>query len=159
MQAHHLQHDAHVRDADAAWPTIMARTDVQPKLDPTRLAARGKTVLLAGAINRAGWELAGRDYDFAVRGGSVPLAGVFAPHVRDALVKAWTEDRLDVSDRIPWDVIAVVDGPDTIGERTLITLEDNDTRLEIGILEEWRKIPCIRLEIIALHAGPVAVGP
>ena len=155
-QAAHAE--ALAREADAAWPLIMQRTDVQPELDPTKLASRGKTVLLRGVINRCGWELGGAGYDFAMRAGSAPLAGAFEPHVALALDRAYAAG-LDVSDRIAWDVIGIVDGPDTIGERTLVTLEDQASHLEIGVLEEWRRIVCLRLKIIALRAGPVAVGP
>lgn len=158
VRPHVAQAEALAREADAAWPLIMQRTDVQPELDPTKLASRGKTILLRGVINRCGWELGGAGYDFAVRAGNAPLAGAFEPHVVAALERAYAAG-FEVSDRIAWDVIGVVDGPDTIGERTLVTLEDETTHLEIGVIEEWRRIVCLRLKIIALRAGPVAVGP
>jgi hypothetical protein len=74
-----------------------------------------------------------------------------------ALEHAWYELELDVSDRIPWDLIAIVDGHSTIGVRTTIALKSNGR--EIGKLEELRPVPCLELRIIGLRAGPVAVGP
>lgn len=34
----------------------------------------------------------------------------------------------------------------------------NRSNLEIGKLEEWRPIDCVQCSVIALRAGPVAVG-
>ena len=66
--------------------------------------------------------------------------------------------KLDVNDRIPWDVIAVVEGPDKIGIRTRVTLKDRSSGATLGELEEWPPIDCVRVRIIGLHAGPVVVA-
>jgi hypothetical protein len=114
-------------------------------------------VLLRGVRNRAGWDF--NDCDFSMRVAGSPVGGWYEPHVRAALEHAWYALKLDVNDRIPWDVIGIVDGPGTIGQRTTVTVRSRETSLEIGKLEEWRPVDCVRLRIIALHAGPVAVGP
>ena len=56
-------------------------------------------------------------------------------HVLAALEHAWDELKLDVNDRIPWDVIGVIEGPGKINERTIVTFKDQRTDLEIGKLE------------------------
>ncbi len=146
-------------EADAAWPALVERTGAHEEFDPTDVTARGKVVLLRGVYNRSGWDFGGRDYDFAMRFDGTPVGASYEPHVLKALEHAWYELKLDVNDRIPWDVIGVVDGGGKIGEKTIITLRSKDTGLEIGKLEEFRPVDCIRLKIIGLHAGPVAVGP
>ena len=154
MKARQELYDELAIAADAAWPAIVSA--LKPaSFDPSHV--RGTTVLLQGVYNRAGWDFG--DYNFAMRADGVPIGGDYEPHVLKALEHAWYELKLDVSNWITWDVIAVIDGPGKIGERTIITLKNKDTNLEIGKLEEWRPIDCIKLRVIALHAGPVAVGP
>ena len=159
MKSRQELYDQLSAEATAAWPGIVARTGVAPELLPTKLAARDQAVLLTGVYNRNGWDFGDPDSDFAMRFDGTPLGGAYEPHVRAALEHAWYELKLDVSDRIAWDVIAIVEGPGTIGERTTVTLRDKDTQREIAKVEEWRPVPCVRLRIIALHAGPIAVGP
>jgi hypothetical protein len=89
----------------------------------------------------------------------VVLGGVWEPHVLGALEYAWYELKLDVNDRITWDVIAVVEGPGSIGERTERIVREAGTGAELGKIEEWPGVDCLRLRIVGLHAGPVAVGP
>lgn len=143
--------------AALAWPAIVAATGAVAGLDPLDPAARGRAVLLAGVYNRAGWDFA--DYDFATRLAGTPVCGNYDPRVLRALEQAWYELDLDVTDRLPWDVVAMVEGPGTIDQRTIVTVRDRDTNLEIGKLEEWRRTGCVRLRIIGLRAGPVAAGP
>lgn len=146
-------------EADAAWPAIVEAIGARDGFDPTDPSWRGKTVLLAGVYNRSGWDFGGRDYDFAMRFDGMPLGGNYEPHVLEALEHAWYHLKLDVNDRITWDLVGVVEGPGKIGERTTIILKNRDTNLEIGKMEEYRPVDCVRIKIIALHAGPVAVGP
>jgi hypothetical protein len=61
--------------------------------------------------------------------------------------------------RITWDIIGVVEGPGKITQRTDVIVRDRSTGLEIGKIEQWPPTDCVRLRIIALQAGPVAVGP
>lgn len=152
-------YDRLAAEAAEAWPGIVAALGAREGFDPADTGTRGGPVLLSGVHNRAGWDFDGRAYDFATRLSGVPLGGTYEPHVRRALEHAWYELKLDVNDRIPWDVVAVVEGPGTIGQRTTVTLRDKDTNLEIGKLEEWPAVACVRLRVVALHAGPVAVGP
>lgn len=145
-------------EAEAAWPGIVAATGATIDWDPSDPGAGGKTVLLTAVYNRVGWEWTAREYGFAAKHQGVVLGGVYEPHVLKALEHAWYELKLDVNDRITWDIIAVVDGPGQIGERTSRTVKGADG-LEIRKLEEWPAVSCLRLRIIGLHAGPVAVGP
>lgn len=144
-------------EANAAWPGIVAATGATADFDPADTGAQGRTVLLQAVYNRSGWEFA--DYDFSMRRDGIPIGGTYEPHVLAALEHAWYELKLDVNDRITWDVVGVVEGPGKIGERTVLTVKDKDSSLEIGKIEEWRPVDCVRLRITALHAGPVAVGP
>jgi hypothetical protein len=145
------------RAADARWPAIVEA--VRPRaLAPTAIVA-GATVLLAGVYNRAGWDFDRRSAGFAMRRDGVPIAGRYEPHVAAALAEARDELGVEVDDQLRWDLIAIVEGMGTIGERTIVTLRDARTRLEIGTIEEHRPVACVRIRIVGLHAGPVAVGP
>jgi hypothetical protein len=143
-------------EAEAAWPAIVEATGATTDFNPRDPSAVGRTVLLAGVYNRAGWDF--NDCSFSMRLDGVPIGGNYEAHVLEALEHAWYELKLDVNDRIRWDVIGVVQGPGKLGERTVVTVR-NDSNLEIGKIEEWRPVECVWLRIIALHAGPVAVGP
>jgi hypothetical protein len=132
-------------DAEAAWPAIVASIGASADFDPGDTAATGRTVLLSGVYNRAGWDF--KNYDFCVRFEGIPVGGSYAQHVQQALEHAWYELKVTVDDHIPWDVIGVVQGPGNIGER------------KFAGSDEWPNVSCVRLKIIALHAGPVAVGP
>jgi hypothetical protein len=118
-----------------------------------------KTVVgIDRVYNRLGWDFAGRSFGFAARVNDIVIAGVYDKHVLDALEHAWHELQLEVNDRIPWDLIGVIEGPDKIGARTAVTLRDKASGAEIGTIEEWATIECTRIRIIGLHAGPVAVA-
>ncbi|HEV7556572.1 MAG TPA: hypothetical protein VGO00_13995 [Kofleriaceae bacterium] len=157
MKARQDLYDRLAAEADVTWPAIMSAVSAA-ELDP-HTATRGTTVVLTGVYNRSGWDFDGGDYAFAMRQDGIPIGGHYEPKVLAALEHAWYELKLDVSDRIPWDLIAVVDGKSTIGVRTTITLKSKSTGLEIGKLEEFRPAECVELRIIGLRAGPVAVGP
>lgn len=146
-------------EAERNWPAIIAASGAGEGFDPWSTAAVGTTVLLKQVHNRCGWEWSGREYGFAMKYQAKVLGGVWEPHVLKALEHAWYELKLDVSDRIPWDLIAVVEGTGQIGERTTRTLVDARSGNAIGQIEEWPNVECVRLRVIGLHAGPVAVGP
>ena len=57
----------------------------------------------------------------------------------------------------PWDVIAVVEGPGKINERTRDQVLDG-TRT-IATINGTRPVDCTVVRVIGLHAGPVAVEP
>ena len=120
---------------------------------------KGQTILLSGVRNRCGWEWSGREYGFAMKYQGVVIGGIWESHVLRALEHAWYELKLDVNDRIPWDVIAVVEGPSTIGERTQRVIRDAGSGAELGTIEEWPPVDCLLLQVVGLHAGPVAIGP
>jgi hypothetical protein len=148
--------DKLIAEANAAWPAISAAANAVA-FDPQN-AKPGTVVRLDAVYNRCGWDYSGRAYDFAMLEGGTVVAGAFDPQVRKAIDHACYELKVEVSDRITWDVIAVVEGPGKIGERTKVILRDKFTNFELGQLEEWPLIDCVKLRVVALHAGPVAVG-
>ncbi len=157
-EARQKLYDALAADAEAKWPEIAGASGATTEFDPWN-PEKGQTILLRGVYNRCGWEWSGREYGFAMKHQGVVLGGIWEPHVLRALEHAWYELKLDVNDRIPWDVIAVVQGPSTIGERTQRVIRDASSGAELGKVEEWPGVDCLLLRIIGLHAGPVAVGP
>jgi hypothetical protein len=144
-------------EASQMWPQIVDASGATRDFDPWS-PVKGQTVLLSGVYNRCGWEWSGREYGFAMKYQGVVIGGIWEPHVLRALEHAWYGLKLDVNDRIPWDVIAVVQGPSTIGERTQRVIREAGSGAELGTIEEWPGVDCLVLRIVGLHAGPVAVG-
>jgi hypothetical protein len=164
IQARQELWDKLMVDGDALWPSVVESTGAG-EADPTDEESRGKTVLLRGVYNRAGWEWGG--FSFAMSWNGVPIAGDYAPNVLAALEHAWYElqfshaagsDGPAVNDRLEWDVIAVVKGKGRVTERTTIVRRDQYGN-ELGTEEQWLPADGVVLDIIGLHAGPVAVGP
>jgi hypothetical protein len=116
-------------------------------------------VRLDQVYNRCGWDYGNRAFSFAVRLDGVVFGGVYEPHVLEALEHAWYQLKLAVNDRIVWDVIGEIEGPDTIGVRTTVTLRDKSSGAKLGEIEEWPPIDCLRIRIVGLRAGPVTVTP
>ncbi|HEX4385661.1 MAG TPA: hypothetical protein VH083_22025 [Myxococcales bacterium] len=143
-------------EADAAWPAIADRIQAI-EFNPDTVK-QGDLIKLEGVYNRCGWDYSGRAYDFAMLWGETVLAGAFEPHIVKAIEHACYELKVGFSDRYPWDVYAVVEKPGKIGERTQVIVRDKFTNFELGKFEEWPSIDCLRVRIVALHAGPVAVG-
>ncbi len=88
-----------------------------------------------------------------------PAVGPFVagnPYINKALDHAVYELKLRVDDHERWDLVGVVLGPGSISERTKRTIRRG---MDTETIEEWLPIGCLRLRIIALRAGPVAVGP
>jgi hypothetical protein len=156
LRARQELYDRLAVEADAAWPGIVAATGAIDGFDPADPADVGATVLLTGVRNRSGWDFTGADFSMRLNG--MPVGGSYESYVLKALEHAWYELKLDVNDRITWDVVGVVTGPAKLGQRTNRTLRDQDGR-EIGKIEEWPLVDSVHLRIVALHAGPVAVGP
>jgi len=144
-------------ESDVAWPAMRDAMDAQPFDRET--ARVGALVRLDQVYNRCGWDYGSRAYSFAVQLGGAVIGGVYEPHVLAALEHAWYQLKLSVSDRIVWDVIGIVEGPDKIGVRTTVTLRDKSSGAKLGEIEEWPPIDCVRIRIVALRAGPVAVTP
>jgi hypothetical protein len=155
MKARQDLYDKLAAESELHWPRLRETFDVVPF---DRYAAPGMLVRLDRIYNRCGWDYGSRAFDFAARVDGVVLAGTYSAHVRKALEYAWYELKLDVNDRIPWDLIAIVEGDDKIGVRTQVTLRDRSTGAKLGELEEWPPIDCVRIKIIGLHAGPVSVA-
>ncbi len=147
-------YDELAAEAELQWPRLRETIDTVALAN----ALPGDLVRIDRVYNRCGWDYGSRAYDFATRIEGVLIGGSYAPHVTQALEHAWYEQKLDVNDRIPWDVIAVFEGPDTIGTRTTVTLRDKSSGAKLGELEEWQPTPCVRVRIIGLHAGPVVVA-
>jgi hypothetical protein len=165
IKARHELWDRLMTDGDATWPSIVESTGADPDIDPTAEDSHGKTVLLRGVYNRAGWEWGG--FSFAVARDDIPIAGEYERNVLAALEHAWyelqfsnavTTDGPAVTDRFEWDVIAVVQGKGKVTQRTKIVRRDQYGQ-ELGTEEQWLPVDGVILKIVGLHAGPVTVGP
>jgi hypothetical protein len=159
LETRRQMYDQLSAEAEQKWPAIVAASGASDGFDPWNPAGVGQTVLLRQVHNRCGWEWSGREYGFAMKYQAKVLGGVWEPHVLKALEYAWYELKLEVSDRVPWDLIAVVEGAGQIGERTTRTLVDARSGNAIGQIEEWPNVDCVRLRVTGLRAGPVAVAP
>jgi len=140
------------------WPSVVAAIPgvvVADGFDPSS-ARPGETVLFRAVYNRAGWDFDGGQYGFSMRFHGVPLGGVYEPYVNAALDHAVYELKLAVDDHTEWDLVGVVLGPGTIKERAKKTIRIGMDTHEV---EEWIPVPCLRMRVAALRAGPVVVGP
>jgi hypothetical protein len=155
MKARQELYDKLSGEAELHWPRLRETFDV---VGFDRYVVPGMLVRLDRIYNRSGWDYGSRELDFAARVDGVLIAGTYTPHVRKALEYAWYELKLDVNDRVPWDLIAVVEGDGKIGVRTQVTLRDRSSGAKLGELEEWPLADCVRIRIIGLHAGPVSVA-
>jgi hypothetical protein len=143
--------------ANAAWPAIASAIKADEGFDPTDSGSRGKTVRFNGIRNRIGWDFSGR-YDFAMWVGDVPVVGNYDERVTAAVIDACERAGLPLDDHTDWDVVFTVGGRGKIKQRFRVTVRDRNQR-EIGTIEEWRPVDCVMCEVVALRAGPVAVGP
>jgi hypothetical protein len=146
-------------DADAAWPRIAMSLNAEKGFNPSEAAQwKGKTVEIKGYYNRSGWDFDGA-YDFSCDIKGFPVGGNYAPDVLAAFNDASRHTRFGINDHIGWDVIAVVEGPGQIKRRITTEWKDKDTHTLLMKTESYVPEPCVVLRIIALRAGPVAVGP
>ena len=143
--------------AAEAWPRIRGGIAAEKDFDPRSPGAKGRTVLIEGLRNRIGWDFSGR-HDFAIWVGDVPVIGDYEKHVLEAVNKACEKIGLPLDDHTDWDAVIVVGGPGMIKLRTEIIIRDRGN-LEIGKVEEWRPVNAVTCKVVALRAGPVAVGP
>jgi hypothetical protein len=143
--------------ANAAWPAIASAIKADEGFDPADSGARGRTVRFNGIRNRIGWDFSGR-YDFAMWVGDVPVVGNYDERVTAAVNDACERAGLPLDDHTDWDVVFTVGGRGKIKQRFRVTVRDRNQR-EIGTIEEWRPVDCVMCEVVALRAGPVAVGP
>ena len=145
--------------ANADWPRIVASIKFEEGFNPGEAAKwKGRIIRLKGVRNRSGWDFDGH-YDFAMWLDGAVLAGDYDPRVGEAVNEACRRIRRSVDDHTDWEVIAVVQGSGKINQRVTTELIDERTRDRIAKIESHRPIDCTLIKVIALHAGPVAVGP
>lgn len=145
-----------VQQASAAWPGIEAATKAEEGFNPAELDKwKGKLIKLKGVDNRSGWDF-DAEYAFAMKIRGQAVAGYFAPNVKAALDDVYNRTKKGVGDS-SWDVIAIVEGPGKIQERTSADVRDGAST--IGRIEGHRPVDCTVIRIVGLHAGPVAVAP
>lgn len=142
--------------ADAAWPAIVARIPADDEFDPQDGSVKGKTVLLRSIRNRIGWDFSG-PHDFAIWVNGVPVVGNYDKTVMAAVNAACEQTELPLDDHTDWDAVITIGGRGQIKLRTEVIIK-NRSNLEIGRIEEWRPVDCIQCSVIAMRAGPVAVG-
>jgi len=144
--------------ATAGWPAIAASLGADSSFnprDPDRW--KGKVVRIRGYYNRRSWDFDGQ-YGFAADVKGVPIGGEFSPQVAKAYQDVQEKSQWGVDDHSDWDVIAVVEGPGTIYRRVFTEWKDKDTREVLFKTETYVKEPCVRVRVIGVNAGPLAVG-
>jgi hypothetical protein len=87
-----------------------------------------------------------------------PVVGNYDKVVGAAVGRAVEATGLSLDEHTDWDAVLVVGGPGKIKQRFQVTVRDR-SNLEIGRIEEWRPVDCVLCTVIALRAGPVAIGP
>lgn len=145
--------------ADADWakidPSIRAAND----FDPTdAMHWKDRAIRLKAVRNRSGWDDDGK-WGFMMKLNGVYVAGNYESKVSKAMGDACDKIDDSIDDHINWDVIAIVEGTDTVNQRVKTDIIDAGTRDRIGQIESYPPVPCVKVRVIALHAGPVAVGP
>jgi hypothetical protein len=143
-------------EAAKAWPKIASAIKSQEGFDPSEPSWRGKTVRIDGFRNRVGWDFGG-DYHLSFWVNAVPVAGDFAPNVLAAFQTAQEHGRMGIDDHTDWDAIVEIGGPGKVRQRVKSTVKKDGKT--IGEIEEMRPVDCVMCRVIALRAGPVAVGP
>lgn len=143
--------------ASAAWPEILSGIEVDEAFDPSDPRSRGRRVLIRDLRNRIRWDFSG-PCDFAIWVGQTPVAGNYDARVAAAVQAACEQTGLALDDHTDWDAVLVVGGPGRIQQRFRVVVRDRNNA-ELGTLEEWRPVDCVQCTVIALRAGPVAVGP
>jgi len=156
-KARQAKYDAMSAEAAAAWPKILSKIKAEEEFDPSDSGAKGRTVVLTGLRNRIGWDFSGNVH-FAIWVNNTPVVGNYDQNVLAAVEAACEKAGLPLDDHTDWDAVIVVGGPGKIKERFNITVRDRNN-LEIGKIEEWRPVDCVTCTVIALRAGPAAVGP
>ncbi len=145
-------------EATAAWPKIEAKTPAEGFTPADAERLKGKTIKIKGYYNRTGWDF-DSTYDYAVGILGVPVAGNYAPHVREAYDDVQKRSHYGIDDHTGWDLIAIVEGPGQIRRRVTTEWKDANTHQIIFKTESLVSEPCVLIKIIGLHTGPLAVGP
>lgn len=144
-------------EALAKWPSILSSLPHEEGFEPHDWPQwKGKTVLLRGLWNRAGWDYMGFEWAETLRG--KPLGGYYERNVTQAMDEAVRVTRQIIDDHKEWELLAVVEGTATIQKREHeeVMLPGSSQKVKT---ERWNPMECVRLRIVALRAGPVAVGP
>ncbi len=146
-----------VAAANAAWPAITASIKADEISDPNALR-KGQIVKVTGWQNRMGWDFTGSGYDWGVTVNGLPVVGHYAPDVQAAFdaALAKTGGSNIISERM--DVIAEVVGPGSVDKRIRHEIRDSGGST-IARGEEWKPVDCLVVKVIAMRAGPCAVGP
>ncbi|HEV8608334.1 MAG TPA: hypothetical protein VGQ99_23580 [Tepidisphaeraceae bacterium] len=146
-------------EASAAWPKIDAKVAAESGFTPADAERwKGKTIKIKGYYNRTGWDFDAM-YDFAADVKGVPVAGTYAPHVREAYNQVQEKSHYGIDDHTGWDLIAVVEGTGKINRRVTTEWKDANTRQLLFKTEGHASETCVIIKIIGLHTGPLAVGP
>ncbi|KAF7370071.1 hypothetical protein MSAN_00637100 [Mycena sanguinolenta] len=143
-------------DGLAAWPGIVAQTGASTSRFDPGAAQAGQTFVLEGVYNRAGWDYDGNAYEFSMMCDGIVIAGLYEPYIKKALDHAAYELKLTIDDHKKWDLVGLVLGPGTVKQRQKTTIRNGMNSYEV---EEWNPVACLRFRVVALRAGPVAVGP
>jgi hypothetical protein len=143
--------------ATEAWPQILAGIEAADGFDPSDPRAKGRRVLIRSLRNRIRWDFSG-PCDFAIWVGQTPVAGNYDARVAAAVREACDQTGLALDDHTDWDAVLEVGGPGKINQRFRVVVRDS-RNAELGTIEEWRPVDCVQCTVIALRAGPVAVGP
>jgi hypothetical protein len=145
--------------ANAEWPKIDSKIRAANDFDPTdAMHWKDRPIRLKAVRNRSGWDDDGK-FSFMMQRNGVFIAGNYEPKISKAMGEVCDKMDASIDDHIDWDVIAVVEGTDTVNQRVTTEIIDAQTRDRIGKLESYRPVPCVKIRVIALHAGPLAVGP
>lgn len=145
--------------ADAAWPAIEAKAAPERGFNPKEAESwQGKVIEIKGYYNRSGWDFDGA-YDWAADIKGKPVAGMYDDRVKEAFAEGSRHTQFGIDDHVGWDVIAIVEGEGTIKRRTHTDWRDKLTGELVMKTETYVPEPCIKIKIIGLRAGPVAVGP
>ena len=149
-----------LKSAEANWPEIVKRyPGVQDNFDPAKAAAlKGKTVRLKDVRNRMGWDFTSSEFQFAATVNGVPVAGRYPPEVRRAIDDLYARTKQELAgDR--HDLIGVVEGT---GKINRIERTEGEVRVDGGSarVKGEREVPvdAVVLRVVALRAGPIAVG-
>ena len=81
----------------------------------------------------------------------MPVGGRYAANVKAALDDVYDKTLMSPDDHEQWDVIAVVQGPGKISERTSTEIRDGSTT--VGRLDGSRSVDCTVIEIVGLPAA------
>ncbi len=144
-------------EANEAWPAMAAAIGAQEGFKPGDAEAGvGKAYRFKAVRNRAGWDFDGR-YDLVIWVDGQPLAGMYDAKISKAFADAARQIGDSVDDHIDWDVIAVIKGKGMANQRYTTEVKDEHMNV-LGKIEGSRPVGCVVMQVIAVHAGPVAVS-